>query len=198
MPPEESQAVLVRPAGEVTALLLQWRRGDAVALERLLPLVYGELREIAERSMRRERAGHTLQPTAVVHEAYLKLVDASRIDYRDRAHFFGIAAHAMREVLVEHARKRQAAKRSGGTRIDLTSVTPAVLERNVDLLAVDQALQRLGRLDAAQARLVELRFFGGLTIEETAEVLDSSPTQVKRQWRAAKAWLFRELQGGGV
>jgi RNA polymerase sigma factor (TIGR02999 family) len=181
--------------GAITALLLDWSHGDPEALEKLVPLVYAELRHLAERSLRRERAAHTLQPTAVVHEAFLKLVDQQRVEWKSRAHFFAIAAQAMRRLLVDHARARNAEKRGGfATRVALEDAVAATPPVDVDLLALDEALDRLGALDAGQARVVELRFFGGLTIEETAEVVGSSPATVKRDWQSARAWLFRELR----
>jgi RNA polymerase sigma factor (TIGR02999 family) len=185
------------PAGEVTQLLRQWSAGDASALDRLLPLVYDELRRRAGAYLRQERPGHTLQPTALVHEAYLKLVGGSSIDWKDRAHFFGVAARAMRQVLVDHARARQTAKRGEGqVRVELDAAgavaTPA---RSLDLLDLDRALSRLAALDERQSRLVELRLFAGLTIEESAEVLKVSHATVSREWKHAEAWLQREMAG---
>ncbi len=185
----------------VTAALVEWGRGDAGAADRLLELVYPELHRIAERQMRRERAGHTLQPTALVHEAYLKLVDQTRVDWRNRAHFLGVAAQAMRRLLVDHARGRARDKRGGGaTLVEFDSAAAqsadgalAVPARSVDLLALDQALERLAALDPAQARLVELRFFGGLSVEETAETLGLSTATAGRDFRSARAFLAREL-----
>lgn len=180
--------------GQVTDLLSAWTGGDASALERLIPIVYGELRAIAGLVFRRERGDHTLQPTAVVHEAFLKLAGGD-VPFRDRVHFFAVAAQAMRQVLVDHARARVAAKRGGGaTRIELGEVPAGGADRALaDVLAVDQALERLAALDADQARIVELRYFGGLTVEETAEVLGVSAPTVKRDWRLARAFLAREL-----
>ncbi|HEY1434987.1 MAG TPA: sigma-70 family RNA polymerase sigma factor [Thermoanaerobaculia bacterium] len=188
---EDSEA---RP-GEVTRLLLAWNGGDREAVQRLMPLVYAELRRIAERQFRRERAGHTLQPTAVVHEAYFKLVDQTRVTWKNRGHFFAIAAQAMRRILIDHARSRDAGKRGGGEAqvtldVGVASPEPA---NDVDLLALDEALVRLKGLDDVQARIVELRFFGGLSIEETAETMEISASSVKRDFRSARAWLFREL-----
>jgi RNA polymerase sigma-70 factor, ECF subfamily len=185
----------------VTAALFAWRRGDAGAADRLLEMVYPELHRIAERQMRREREGHTLQPTALVHEAYLKLVDQTRVDWRNRAHFLGVAAQAMRRLLVDHARGRARGKRGGGaTLVEFDSTAAhapdralAVPARSVDLLALDQALERLAALDPAQARLVELRFFGGLSVEETAEALGLSTATAGRDFRSARAFLAREL-----
>ena len=182
----------------VTTALAEWGRGDAGAAERLLELIYPELHRIAERQMRRERAGHTLQPTALVHEAYLKLVDQSHVDWRNRAHFLGVAAQAMRRLLVDHARGRDRDKRGGGaTLLELDSAAGeaglAVPGRSVDLLALDQALERLAALDPAQARLVELRFFGGLSVEEAASTLGVSTATAGRDFRSARAFLAREL-----
>lgn len=182
------------PAGPVTGLLLQWRGGDADALARLLPLVYDELRQIAARHVRQERSDLTLQPTAVVHEAFLKLVDLPRLQWQDRAHFLAVASRLMRQVLIDHARARLTAKRGGGdTVLAIEDGAGAIEPRRVDLLALDDALARLATLDAQQERLVELRYFGGLTIAETAEVLGCSPATVKRDWDTARTWLFREL-----
>ena len=181
--------------GEVTGLLVAWNQGDPQAVERLMPLVYAELREIAERQFRRERAGHTLQPTAVVHEAYFKLVDQTRVTWKNRGHFFAIAAQAMRRILIDHARAREADKRGGGgtqVALDVGIASPEPAS-DLDLLALDEALVRLKALDEPQARIVELRFFGGLSIEQTAEALEISASSVKRDFRSARAWLFREL-----
>ncbi len=182
----------------VTAALVAWGRGDDGAADRLLELVYPELHRMAERQMRREREGHTLQPTALVHEAYLKLVDQSRVDWRNRAHFLGVAAQAMRRLLVDHARGRSRDKRGGGaTLVEIDSAAgqaaAAVPARSVDLLALDQALERLAALDVTQARLVELRFFGGLSVEEAAEALGISTATAGRDFRSARAFLAREL-----
>ncbi len=185
-----------QPPGEVTALLLAWRTGDREALEKLIPLVYGDLRERAERYLKRERAGHTLQPTALVHEAYLKLVDQTRVAWRNRAHFLGVAARAMREVLVDYARRHRSGKRGAGqTLVALEDGSAAASPRSVDLLALDVALERLASHDERQSRLVELRVFGGLTIDETAEALGISPATVSLDWKHAQAWLHRELSG---
>jgi RNA polymerase sigma factor (TIGR02999 family) len=184
--------------GEITRLLSAWGAGDDAARERLLQAVYGELKAIARQVFRRERGGHTLQPTAVVHEAFLKLAGGAATSFRDRAHFFAIAAQAMRQILVDHARARTTAKRGGGAlRVELGD-QPATAggATFADVLAIDEALSRLGKHDADQARLVELRFFGGLTVEETAEVLGVSAPTVKRDWRLARAFLSRELAGG--
>jgi RNA polymerase sigma factor (TIGR02999 family) len=184
--------------GEVTGLLMAWNEGDPRAVGRLMPLVYAELREIAGRQFRRERAGHTLQPTAVVHEAYFRLVDQTRVTWKNRGHFFAIAAQAMRRILIDHARAREAEKRGGGeTRVTLdVGIASSEPADDIDLLALDEALVRLKDLDEPQARIVELRFFGGLSIQETAEAMETSPSSVKREFRSARAWLFRELGRG--
>src|SRR5512135_2443203 len=186
------------PPGEVTRLLLDWSRGERSALDALVPHVYGELRRQADRYLRGQRAGHTLQATALVHEAFLRLVDQTHVSFKDRALFFAVASRAMRQILVDHSRRRHAGKRGGdATRLVLEDGTASVEPRGVDLMALDGALARLEELDPGQARLVELRFFGGLTVEETAVVLGCSPATVKRSWNSARAWLFGELGGRG-
>jgi RNA polymerase sigma factor (TIGR02999 family) len=185
--------------GEVTRLLVEWREGRAGALERLLPLVYEELRRLAASQLRRERPDHTLQPTALINELFLLLVRQRDTGWENRAHFFALAATLMRRILVDHARAHQADKRGGGAAtvaIDDDAALDGSADRAVDLLAIDEALGRLATLDARQARMVELRFFAGLTVEETALVLGLSPRSVKREWRMAKAWLRRELGEG--
>ena len=178
----------------VTQLLLEWRSGDESALERLIPLVYGELRKLARQCLRHERDGHTVQTTALVNEAYLRLVHSNRVQWRDRAHFFAITAQLMRRVLVDEARKRRYQKRGGGlTRVPLDEGEVASAERDVDVLALDEALERLAEFAPRKGRVVEMRFFGGLTIEETAAVLGVSTDIVKREWRTAKLWLLRAL-----
>ena len=192
--PQKPHETPPSPPGDVTRLLIAWNGGDAKALERLIPLVYGELRRQARGYLRKERPGHTLQPTALVHEVYLRLVDQSRVKWQNRAHFFGVAARAMREILVDHARKRRAAKRGGPhSLISIDDVNPASPPKNLDLLDLDRTLKRLAALDERQARLVELRVFGGLTIDEAAEVLEISPATVSREWRHAETWLHREM-----
>lgn len=179
---------------DVTALLDDWSRGNRDALQQLLPVVYGELRRIAARQLRAERVGHTLQPTALVHEAYLRLVDQRHVDWHDRAHFFGVAAEVMRRILVDHARRHHANKRGDGVRcvsIDEARDVPA--SNQIPLLALDQALDRLEKVDPALAKIVELRAFGGVTIDEAAHLLKVSPSTAKREWRIARAWLAREL-----
>jgi RNA polymerase sigma factor (TIGR02999 family) len=182
--------------GDVTVLLARWRGGDSKALDELMPLVYRELRDRAARYLRSERPGHTLQSTALVHEAYLRLVDYDRIDWQGRAHFLGVAATIIRQILLDHARGRLRSKRGGGNLfLQLDESIAAGASRDVNLVALDDALRDLARLDSQQARVVELRFFGGLSIEETAEVLSISDSTVKRDWALARSWLFRELQG---
>jgi RNA polymerase sigma factor (TIGR02999 family) len=180
---------------EITALLYAHAAGDAAALEQLLPRVYGELRRIARQRLRGERAGHTLAATDVVHEAFLKLLPAGRIDWRGRAHFFAVASRAMRNVLIDHAVRRGAAKRGGaGARFVPIDETAAAAEQPLDdLIALSDALDRLERLDARQAHVVECRFFGGLSLEETAEALNTSAATVSRDWTFARAWLHNEL-----
>lgn len=179
---------------EVTQLLLDWSEGDQAAFDALMPLVYDELRQMARRFMSRERPGHTLQTTALVNEAYLRLVDQKRVHWQNRAHFFAVAAQAMRRILIDYARKQRYAKRGGGApKISLDEVAVMSQERAADLVGLDEALTTLASIDPQQSRVVELRFFGGLTIEETAEVLKLSVDMVKREWATAKAWLSREM-----
>ncbi|HEX6184756.1 MAG TPA: sigma-70 family RNA polymerase sigma factor [Pyrinomonadaceae bacterium] len=179
----------------VTRLLREARAGDRAALDELLPLVYRELRQIAARHLAQERPGHTLQATALVHEAYLRLIDQHSVDWRNRAHFFSIAAEMMRRVLVNHAVGRRAQKRGAGeTLLSLDEVVSFPNRQDVDLILLDEALTRLAELDPLQARIVEMRFFAGLTIEEVAEVLGVSDSEVKREWRSARAWLTTQLK----
>lgn len=182
---------------EVTELLARWSGGDREALNQLMPVVYQECRRMAARQLAHERAGHTLDPTALVHELYLRLVDQRRVTLANRAHFFAVAAGVMRRILVDHARARGAHKRGGSAvMVTLTSVAEEAADpAAADVLAIEEALQRLSALDADQVRIVELRFFAGLTVEETAEALGRSPRTVKREWRLARAWLYRELRG---
>lgn len=180
----------------VTELLVRWRSGDQYALDALMPLVYDELRHLAQHYLGRERSDHTLQSTALVHEAYLRLAGHSPPQWQNRAHFFGIAARIMRQILVEHARGRGADKRGGNAlRIELDDSLALAQQSDVDVIALDRALQQLSELDAQQGRIVELRFFAGLTIEDTSEVLGISPATVKRDWVTARAWLFRTMKG---
>jgi len=187
-----------RPAGpasgRVTELLAAWGGGDASALEQLIPLVHAELQRLARRQMLREREGHTLQTTALVNEAYLRLVDLSRIRWQDRAHFFAMSARLMRRILVDHARSRRYIKRGGDARrVPFDEGLTVSAEPAADLVALDDALQALARVDARKSQVVELRYFGGLSVEETAEALHVSPETVMRDWRLAKAWLLREI-----
>lgn len=178
----------------VTRLLLRWGDGDRDALDALTPLVYDELRRLAGRYLRRERMDHTLQSTALVHEAYLKLIDQRNVRWQNRAQFFGLAAEMIRRILVDHARARQAAKRGGSAfKLTLDEALDASASRDLDLVRLDDVLEGLAKIDPQQSRIVELRFFAGLTIEETAEVLNISPATVKRDWTVAKAWLRRAM-----
>jgi RNA polymerase sigma-70 factor (ECF subfamily) len=182
-------------SGEVTRLLVNWSQGDLRAREALLPLVYGELRRLAASYLRREREDHTLQPTALVHEAYLRLVEERRVNWQGRSHFFGVAATLMRRILVDHARARLSGKRGGGMpRVPLTDTVMMSRERPDELLALDQGLTRLALVDPQQGRIVELRAFAGLSVEETSQALGISPATVKRDWAVARAWLSREIQ----
>lgn len=181
---------------EVTRLLMNWSNGDQQALEELTPLVYAELRRLATRFLRRERSDHTLQSTALVHEAFLRLIDQRSVQWQNRAHFFGVAAQLIRRILVDYARSRQTAKRGAdAVKLSLDEAFVVAEKRDLDLVALDDALNNLAKLDPQQSRIVELRFFTGLSIEETAEVLGISPATVKREWTTAKALLYRELSG---
>ena len=177
----------------ITELLSKWTGGDSAALEALIPLVYNELHRLAHRYLRGEKQGHTLQSTALVNEAYLRLVSQApgRID--SRAHFLGVAAHLMRQILVDHARAQRAAKRDGGQRIELVEALHPQQGEDIDLIALDEALENLARLDPDQCRVVEMRFFGGLSVEETATAMGISAATVKREWATARVWLSREL-----
>ena len=182
---------------DITQMLIDWSNGDREALDRLLPVVYTELHRQAARHLRRERAGHTLQTTDLIHEAYLRLVDQRNVRWQNRAHFFAVAAQLMRRILVDHARRRGRAKRGGSSiALPLDEGLVMAAESESDLLALDEALTRLAAIDARQTQIVELRFFGGLSIEETAAVLGVSPTTVKDDSNIAKAWLRREIGGG--
>src|SRR5215204_517073 len=181
-------------AHDVTGLLDDWSRGDRGALDRLLPVVYTELRRIAARQLRHERAGHTLQPTALVHEAYLRLIQQRDVDWRNRAHFFGVAAQVMRRILVDHARRQATRKRGDAAqRVPLEEVDKIATATEIPVLALDHALTRLEEIDRGLAQIIELRAFAGLTIDEAAHVLKVSPSTAKREWRTARAWLAREL-----
>jgi len=179
---------------DLTQLLHAWRKGDEAARNQLMSLVYDELRRLAGNYLRRERAGHTLQPTALVHEAYLQLIDQSQVSWESRAHFFGAAARLMRRILVDHARAHNAEKRGGGEeRLELNEAIGVPEQKDINLLALDDALSELARIDPQQSQIVELRYFGGLSIEETATVLNISPATVKREWSMAKVWLYRQI-----
>jgi RNA polymerase sigma-70 factor, ECF subfamily len=183
---------------QVTDLLLAWRGGDQSALARLMPVVHEELRRLARRQMRAERQGHTLQTTALVNEAYMRLVDLARVRWQDRAHFFAMSARLMRRILVDYARSRHYQKRGGGvTNVVLEDTMTASPERGVHLVALDDALDALAIVDDRKRQVVEMRFFGGLSVEETAEALHVSPETVMRDWRLAKVWLLREMRGDG-
>jgi RNA polymerase sigma factor (TIGR02999 family) len=186
------------PAGkqgtEVTQLLIDLTNGNRTAIDSLLPLIYSELRSLAANYLRRERNDHTLQPTALVHEAYLRLVDQTQVNWQNRAHFFGVAAQMMRRILVDHARAHQANKRGGEfERVELDELLPGLVERSAELITLDDALIELATFDEMKSRIIELRYFGGLTVEETAEALGVTPITVKRHWRLAKAWLFGKV-----
>jgi len=187
------------PAQPVSELLAQWRAGDEESLRRLVPLVYGELRRIAHCHFRNERPGHTLQTTALVHEAYLCLMKQHPVDFQNREHFFAVSANLMRQILVQYARRRNAAKRDQRNKVPLDTVKldsamALFPKQTVDLVALDDALNTLAKLDAQQSRIIELRFFAGLSIEETSRVLGVSPATVKRDWTTARVWLSREMR----
>jgi RNA polymerase sigma-70 factor, ECF subfamily len=182
-------------AGDISRLLRAWSDGDQGALQSLTPIVYGELHGLARRYLRRERAGHSLQTSALVNEAYLRLVDYKRMQWQDRSHFFSVSSQVMRRILVDHARRHNL-KRGGNVKhVSLDEAALVGGEQGVDLVALDRALDELERIDARKMRIVEMRFFGGLSVEETAEALRLSTITIKREWRSAKAWLYRELTG---
>jgi RNA polymerase sigma factor (TIGR02999 family) len=184
------------PARDVTQLLASWSQGDNSALDRLLPLVYGELRRLAASYLRRERLNHTLQSTALVHEAFMRLMKQQDVQWQSRAHFYGIAAQMIRRILVDYARSQHAEKRGAGAiRLELDEALAVPQQAGLDLVELNDALERLAAFDERQSRIVELRFFAGLSIEETAEVMRLSPASIKREWTSARAWLFRELRG---
>jgi len=193
--PAELRLPAVSP-NQITELLLKWKSGDQESLNALLPLVYRELRRLAQHHLRGERSDHTLQSTALVHEAYLRLRKPGSGRFESRGHFFALASQLMREILVDHARIRSAAKRDGGTRLTLDEAAELSGPKGVDLLALDDALNQLSKMSFRQGRIVELRFFGGLSIEETAEFLGISSATVERKWAVARAWLYREISGG--
>jgi RNA polymerase sigma factor (TIGR02999 family) len=187
------------PPATPTELLMAWSRGDGAAFEQLVPLVHDELHRLARRHMGRERAGHTLQPTALVNEVFLRLIEINRVQWQNRAHFFAMAGRLMRRILVDFARARGNQKRGGGARqVTLDEALIVAPERSLDLLAIEEALRRLEATDARKCRVVEFRFFGGLTLEETAEVLGVSMDTVKRDWRVAKLFLLREMRRAEV
>ena len=189
-------------ANDLTGLLIEWSQGDKAALDRLTPLVYDEIRRIAHRYVQREREGHTLQTTALINEAYLRLAGSQNIDWQNRSHFYAVTAQVMRHILIDHARKRRYVKHGGeaqrvGFDTAIAEASTMSSARASELLALDEALAELERLDPRKSRVVELRYFGGLTLEETAEVLEVSLMTVRRDWRAAKAWLFRRMKDEG-
>ena len=181
------------PEEDISALLLAWSGGDPGALERLTPIVYGELRRLARRYMKHERPGHSLQTTALVNEAYMRLVDYKRMQWQDRAHFFAVSSQLMRRILVEHARRHNLKRGGGVQHVPLDEADAIGDTADKDLVGLDNAMTALARIDPRKVRVVEMRFFGGLSVEETAEVLKVSAVTVKREWRAAKLWLYREL-----
>src|SRR5438034_2281173 len=182
--------------GDISTLLRAWSDGAQSALERLTPIVYDELHRLAQRYMKRERAGHSLQTTALVNEAYMRLVDYKRMQWQNRAHFFAVSAQLMRRILVEHARRHNLKRGGGLQHVSLEEAAVVGGDEDVDLLALDDAMNVLARIDPRKVQVVEMRFFGGLSVEETAQVLKVSTVTVKRDWRAARAWLYRELTGG--
>ena len=182
---------------EITQLLVKWGEGDQKVLSRLMPLVYQELRLLARHYFRRERPDHTLQVTALIHEAYLRLIDQRKVDWQNRSHFFGIAAQLMRRILVDHARQQKAAKRGEGHRpLALDEAIQVSDQMNPDLINLDDALKRLEKIDPRQSQIVELRFFGGLSIDKTAQALGNSPATVKREWHLARVWLYDQIHKG--
>jgi RNA polymerase sigma factor (TIGR02999 family) len=183
-------------SNEISTLLRAWSKGDQSAVERLTAIVYEELRRLAHYYMQRERPGHTLQTTALVNEAYIRLVDYKRMQWQDRAHFFAVAAQVMRRILVDHARSHNIKRGAGVPHVGLDDVAVVSGDRTGDLVALDDAMNALARLDLRKVQIVEMRFFGGLSVEETAEVLKMSPATVRRDWSIAKFWLYRELGGG--
>jgi RNA polymerase sigma-70 factor, ECF subfamily len=194
----ESRPMMTVNADDLTGLLIEWGQGDKAALDRLTPLVYDEIRRIAHRYVQREREGQTLQTTALVNEAYLRLAGSANIAWQNRAHFYAVTAQVMRRILIDHARRRQYVKHGGETErvpfeVAISEVGLMSRPRAAELLALDEALDELARLDPRKSRVVELRYFGGLSLEETAKVLEVSPMTVRRDWRAAKAWLYKKV-----
>src|SRR5437667_592990 len=194
--PAQKDDVVTPSSGEVSKLLRAWTDGDRGALDRLTPIVYDELHRLAQRYMKRERPGHSLQTTALVNEAYMRLVDYKRMQWQNRAHFFAVSAQLMRRILVEHARRHNLKRGGGVQHVSLEEAAVVGGDEDVDLLALDDAMNGLARIVPRKVQVVEMRFFGGLSVEETAEVLKVSTVTVKRDWRAARAWLYRELTGG--
>jgi RNA polymerase sigma-70 factor, ECF subfamily len=198
----ESRSMMTINADDLTGLLIEWGQGDKAALDRLTPLVYDEIRRIAHRYVQREREGQTLQTTALVNEAYLRLAGSANITWQNRAHFYAVTAQVMRRILIDHARRRQYVKHGGETQrvafeVAISEVGLMSQPRAAELLALDEALDELAKLDPRKSRVVELRYFGGLSLEETAKVLEVSLMTVRRDWRAAKAWLFRRMMDEG-
>ena len=184
------------PGPDITQLLRQWKSGDEAALTELLPIVYQELRMLARSYLRRERSDHTLQATALVHELFIRFAAEGGMNWQDRSHFFGVAARAMRQILIAHARRRDAGKRGGGrAAVDIAEIADPSAKADVDLLALDAALLKLAEADPRQARIVELRFFGGYTVEEAAALVGCSHATVSREWHLARLWLYREMRG---
>ena len=185
------------PPNEITERLIAWGAGDRAALDQILPIVYQELRRMAGNYLRQENPGHTLQPTALVHEAWLRLIDQARVDWRNRAQFFGVAAQMMRRILVDHAKAKHREKRGGeAVKLSLDETINLSQERAADLLALDDAIGELTRVDERKSRVVELRYFGGFSVEETAQILGVSPETVMRDWKMAKAWLYQQIRQG--
>lgn len=194
----ESALMTTLSADDLTGLLIEWRQGDKAALDKLTPLVYDEMRRIAHRYVQHEHNGHTLQTTALVNEAYLRLASQQKIEWQNRAHFFAVTAQVMRHILIDHARRRHYAKRGGDLQqVPLEDAAVMTQQRAAELVALDEALDDLAKLDPRKSQVVELRYFGGLSLEETAEVLEISPMTVRRDWRAAKAWLYRRMKDEG-
>ncbi|MBK6748570.1 MAG: sigma-70 family RNA polymerase sigma factor [Pyrinomonadaceae bacterium] len=182
------------PQHEITYLLSKWSQGDSTAFDQLVPIVYPELRRIARRYMKKESSGHTLQTSALINEAYLRLVDDRSVRWQDRSHFFAVSSQIMRHILVDHARKHRSGKRGAGVmHVAFDEGTVGIQKKAEEFIALDAALSDLGKIDARKSRIVELRFFGGLTVDETAEALGLSPITIKREWRTARAWLLREI-----
>lgn len=183
-----------KPPNEITEQLIAWSNGDAAALDKLIPVVYQELRRMADQYLRREDLSHSLQPTALVHEAYLRLIDQTKVEWQNRAHFFGVAAQMMRRILIDHAKTKHRLKRGGtAIKVSLDENVNISQERATELIALDDALQELAQMDERKSRIVELRYFGGLSVDETAQVLGVSDKTVMRDWNLAKAWLYQQL-----